>query len=150
MRAAEKEKERRRGEEQAEEGRGAGGRAANTAAARKRRLHEQQMGFGTALPGSVPSLLREMMDRGLLQGGELEEGGTSTVSAVPLVLCDIGAGCGNILSDVADSDVLSTPVHSGGGQGTQLWGVEMNLELCRSEKLASSIVHVILPLLLVC
>lgn len=97
--------------------------------ARVARLREQQMGFGTALPGSLPSLLQELLQLQLLP------------PLLPVVLCDIGAGCGNILSDVQDSEVLlplslppplpRTSTAPPPPPPPRLWGVEMNLAFTR-------------------
>ena len=142
----------RQQQSQGQKGRGKGQEARLT------RLREQQMGFGTALPGSLPSLLRELREL------EMREPPPShplrLPPPAPVVLCDIGAGCGNILSDVQDSGVLlpwlqsvpSSPPQDEDHQDqdkpkdtpaplsclpppapapARLWGVEMNLAFAR-------------------
>jgi hypothetical protein len=123
-------------------------RVARGQEARRQRLREQQMGFGTALPGSLPSLLQELLPLFHLHTPskhqrEQSSGGASTstsTSECPLlhppslaspsqvVLCDIGAGCGNVLSDVEDSGVLGNVEKE---SICRLWGVEMNVNFVR-------------------
>eukprot|EP00602_Paraphysomonas_sp_CaronLab_P005848 CAMPEP_0185038268 /NCGR_PEP_ID=MMETSP1103-20130426/33699_1 /TAXON_ID=36769 /ORGANISM="Paraphysomonas bandaiensis, Strain Caron Lab Isolate" /LENGTH=128 /DNA_ID=CAMNT_0027576621 /DNA_START=41 /DNA_END=424 /DNA_ORIENTATION=+ len=69
---------------------------------KRRRITEQQMGFGYACRGSIPSLLNDLEERGVLCIAEE-------------TFLDIGAGSGDILQDV-QSECRHT------------WGVEMNLE----------------------
>lgn len=101
-------------------------------AARLQRQREQQMGFGTALPGSLPALLEELLP--IMCSASAKQQGESPLAAAEwasgsrdVVLCDIGAGSGNVLSDVEDSQVLGDQVE---GSRLRLWGVEMNLAFC--------------------
>ena len=125
-------------------------RVARGQEARRQRLREQQMGFGTALPGSLPSLLQELLPLFHLHlhtpskhQREQSSGGASTststseclllhppslASPSQVVLCDIGAGCGNVLSDVEDSGVLGNVEKE---SMSRLWGVEMNVNFVR-------------------
>ena len=91
------------------------------------------MGFGTALPGSVPALLQDLlpiMHSSTKDGHCAEHICYGRIQDV--VMCDIGAGCGNVLSDVEDSQVLGEQVE---GSRPRLWGVEMNLTFCRSRNI---------------
>jgi hypothetical protein len=125
-------------------------RVARGQEARRQRLREQQMGFGTALPGSLPSLLQELLplfhlhtpskhQREQSSGGASASTSSSTsespllhptflASPSQVVLCDIGAGCGNVLSDVEDSGVLGNVEKE---SISRLWGVEMNVNFVR-------------------
>ena len=127
-------------------------RVARGQEARRQRLREQQMGFGTALPGSLPSLLQELLplfhlhlhtpskhQREQSSGGASASTSSSTsespllhppslASPSQVVLCDIGAGCGNVLSDVEDSGVLGNVEKE---SICRLWGVEMNVNFVR-------------------
>lgn len=107
--------------------------------ARQQRLREQQMGFGTALPGSLPSLLQDLVQVMLPSSSSRQDslsprrsdGNDAPLAASvaqEIVLCDVGAGCGNILSDVEDSQVLG---EGGEAVRARLWGVEMNMSFSR-------------------
>lgn len=98
-------------------------------ASRVQRRREQQMGFGTALPGSLPALLRDLLPMMSSSSDQRCDDSPAPDNAREVVICDVGAGSGNVLSDVEDSGVLGEKLAS---SRPPLWGVEMNLAFCRS------------------
>jgi len=85
------------------------------------------MGFGTALPGSLPALLRDLLPMMSSSSDQRCDDSPAPDNAREVVICDVGAGSGNVLSDVEDSGVLGEKLAS---SRPPLWGVEMNLAFC--------------------